>query len=98
MVGLFTSSFQQCLSRLLIPRDESLPLIEGLSGDFACVIDAHQSRDLPLIGRLSHGFGDIGGGVGAGALASTEESPQCLVGGLDQAIQQGKHSRQGRWM
>jgi hypothetical protein len=47
VVGFLASGPQQHVADLWSPREDRLPVIEGLGGDFAGVVDAHE------VGRLA---------------------------------------------
>lgn len=91
MIGFLPPGFEQRLAGRGIAGKERLPLIQGLGGNFAGVIDAHECGDFPAVGGSINGFVDTRGGVGAAGSFGSKQCSQGLVCGFDQPVDQGNH-------
>lgn len=90
MIVLFATGIEECLARLAGMRDQSLTLVQRLSGNLACMVDPHQRDDLPAIGVVRHGFGNAFGRVGTGGRGGREQGSKSLIGPCDESVNWGQ--------
>ena len=91
MIELFICRVLHLFLYTLVARDRRVSLVQGLRGDFAGVIDTHESGCMRFLGRRQPGIGKGFGRVVAGrAPGGSCYRPEGVVGAREQAVDRGK--------